>query len=81
MSSIFVCPDSGIWLPVFGIFNVLVDVDACGYTLGDVKHRKIFCTDSSLREKNPLLHRGIEPASVLCLAFRSNALPTERSFP
>lgn len=31
--------------------------------------------------KNPLLHLGIEPSSVLPLAFQSNALPTEPSRP
>ena len=29
--------------------------------------------------KNPLSHRGLEPASVSSLAFRSGALPTELS--
>ena len=28
-------------------------------------------------EKNPLLHQGLEPASVLQLAFQSDALPAE----
>ena len=28
-------------------------------------------------KKNPLPYRGLEPASVLCLAVQSNALPTE----
>ena len=32
-------------------------------------------------EKNPLLHRGIEPQSVLHLAVWSDALPTELSHP
>ena len=32
---------------------------------------------SWLWEKNPLLHWGIKPASVLCPAFWSNALPAE----
>ena len=30
-------------------------------------------------EKNPLSHRGIEPVSLLRLAFRFDALPTELS--
>ena len=30
-------------------------------------------------EKNPLPHLGFEPASVLRLAFQSDALPTELS--
>ena len=47
------------------------------------------CTDtvkesalkSWLWEKNPLLHQGLEPVSVLCLAFQSDDLPTELSPP
>ena len=37
-------------------------------------HRKRVCTESWLWEKNPLPHRGIEPASA---TFRSDFLPTE----
>ena len=29
------------------------------------------------RKKNPLLHRGLEPASVLRLAFQPDALPAQ----
>ena len=55
----FVCPTSV--LPVFEIFNaVWTDFDACEFALE---------VDSG-REKN-LPHRGLEPASVLRLAFRS----------
>ena len=45
------------------------------------------CTDTvrvstgRLCEKNPLPHLGLEPASVLHLAFRSDAVPTELSPP
>ena len=39
-----------------------------------VGHRKRACTESRLREKNPLPHRGIEPASAACW---SSAVPTE----
>ena len=38
-------------------------------------------TGSWLLEKNPLLHQGLEPTSVLCLAFQSDSLPTGRSCP
>ena len=38
-------------------------------------HRKRACTESCLREKNPLPHGEIEPVSAAC---RSDALPTER---
>ena len=32
-------------------------------------------------EKNPLSHQGLEPKSVLCLAFQSDTLPVEPSLP
>ena len=37
------------------------------------------CTGSWLWEKIPLLRRGLEPASVLRLAFQSDPLPTEHT--
>ena len=65
-------------MPVFGIFNVCTDVVACDSHGG--------CTNTAreselnwLWEKNPLPHWGLEPASVLRLAFQSDALPTELS--
>ena len=67
------------WLPVFGIFNVRADVDACDCTQGLYGHR-----ESALEvdwQKNHLPQRVLEPASVLCLAFKSDALPTELSPP
>ena len=39
--------------------------------LGVCGHRKWVCTESGLWEKNPLPHRGIEPASA---AWRSDAV-------
>ena len=58
----------------YGIFNVGTDVNACDCTRE--------CTDtireSALKdnwEKNPLPHRGFEPASA---AFWSDALPVEK---
>ena len=41
---------------------------------GAYGHRKRVCTERWLWEKNPLQHRGIEPASAAC---RSDALLTE----
>ena len=70
-----------VWRPVFGIFNVDTDVDAWNCTRGLHGHRKRVCTGSRLWEKNPLWYRGFEPASVLRLAFQSDALPTELSPP
>ena len=58
----------------YGIFNVRIDVNACGCTRGCTDTCKRVCTESRLWEKNPLPHRGIEPALVAC---RSYALPTE----
>ena len=43
-------------------------------TRGCTDTRKRVCTESWLREKNLLLHQGIEPVSAAC---RSDALPTE----
>ena len=56
------------------IFNMRTNVHACDRTQGCTDTPKRVCTESWLWEKNPLPHRGIEPASVVC---RSDALPTE----
>ena len=66
-----------VWLPVLDIFNLNTDLDACDCTQGLYEHRKRVCTASCLWEKNRWSHRGLEPASVLRLAFQSDALPTE----
>ena len=79
--AVFLCVQTMVWLPMFGIFNTHTDVPACNCTQGLYGHRKRVCTESWLWEKNPLLHRGLEPASRLRLAFQSNALPTELSQP
>ena len=76
---VFSCVQTMAWLPVFGIFNVHADVDACDCTQGLYRHR-----ESALeadRQKNPLPQRVLEPASVLCLAFKSDALLTELYLP
>ena len=45
-------------------------------------HRKEVFTGTWLWEKkNPLLHQGLEPVSVVGLAFQSDAVPTELSLP
>ena len=56
-------------------FNVGTDVNAFDCTRGctDTLRERI-CTESWLWEKNPLPHRGIEPASTAC---RPDALPSE----
>ena len=65
-----------VWLPVFGIFNVCTDADACDCTRGLYGHRNSLHWKFTL-EKNPLPHRGLEPASVQRLAFQSDAVSTE----
>ena len=70
-----------VWLPVFGIFNVCTDVDACNCTQGLCGHSKRVCIWNWLWEKNPSPHQGLEPLSVLHLAFQSDALPTKLFFP
>ena len=40
--------------------------------------RESIYTGSRLLEKNPLPQQGLKPASVLCLAFQSDALPAEQ---
>ena len=56
----------------YGIFNMRSDVNACDCTRGCTGTRKRVCTESWLWEKNPLPHRGIEPASA---AWWSDARP------
>ena len=50
----------------YGVFNVRTDVNACDCAGGCMTTK-----ESLHREKNPLPHRGIEPASAAC---RSDAL-------
>ena len=69
-----------VWLPMFGVFNARTDADACHCTRGLYEHRKTVCTGCWLWEKNPLPHRGLEPASVLRVAFQSDA-PIEHFLP
>ena len=66
---------------MFGISNVRTDVDACDSTQGLYRCHKRVCTGSWLWKKNCLPHQGLEPMSVLPLAFQSDALPTELSLP
>lgn len=77
MRAVFLCVQAMIWLPAFEIFYVHPDGDACYCTRGLHGHRKGVCTENWLREKNPLLLPGLEPESVLCLAFQLDILPTE----
>ena len=62
------CVQTLVRLPVFRFFNVRTAVLAC--TKGTVRgHSKTVCIGRWFWEKNPLPHRGLEPASVLRPAF------------
>ena len=41
-----------VWLPMFEIFKVRTDVDACDCIQGLYEHDKIVCTESLLGEKS-----------------------------
>ena len=43
---VLLCVQTMVWLPVFGIFNVRADVDACDCTRGLCGHRQTVCTGS-----------------------------------
>ena len=66
---VFLCVQTVVWLPVFGIFNTLTDVDACDCTQGLYGHHKTVCPKGQIWEKNPLPHQGLAPTLILCLAF------------
>ena len=44
--SVLTYPYNGTRLPVFGIFNMRTDVDACDCTRGEYGHRKRICIKS-----------------------------------
>ena len=44
MCAVFFCVQTMLWLPVFAIFNVHTDVDACDFTRGLYGHCKRVCT-------------------------------------
>lgn len=46
-----------------------------------VRPRLRVCTENGLWEKNPLPHWGLQPVSVLHLAFQLDSLPTELFLP
>ena len=82
VDSIFVCSDNGmapsVWdfLTYAQIVFMRLHTGDCADTVRESARKVV-----SGREKNPLLHRGFEPASVLRLAFQSDAPPTELSPP
>ena len=54
-------------------FYMHMDVDACDCTQGLCERHETVCTGSRLWEKNLVLQWGVEPVSVLHLAFQSDA--------
>ena len=68
--AVFSCVQTMVWLSELGIFNVRTDADAWDCTRGLYGRRKRVCARSGLWGKNPLPHRALEPASVLCLTFQ-----------
>ena len=62
----------------YRIFNVHIDVNACDCTRGCTDTCERVCTESWLWEKNPLLHRGIKPATVV---WWSDGLSNWDAFP
>ena len=61
-----------IWLPMFGIFNVCADVDACNYRQGLYKHHQKKLT----RGKKLLAALGTPTSISTAKAFQVDALPT-----
>ena len=72
MDTIRVCTESWLWEK--NTAQLLVHVIA---HLGQRRHCKSVLEVDW--EKNPLLHQGLKPMSVLCPAFQLNTLPTELS--
>ena len=59
--AVFLSVQTGVWLPVSGLFNVLTNVDVHDSARGLYKHHKRVCAENWLWEKNMLLLQGIEP--------------------
>ena len=65
-----------VWLPMFGIFNVCTDVDACDCT--DTIRECALEADS---RRKTLASPGIWTRTSIALAFQLDALPTELFLP
>ena len=65
--ALFSCVQTMVWLPVFRIFNLRTESPAGNPTWGLHGHRRRVGTECRLWEKNPLPHKGLEPASISCL--------------
>ena len=52
MCAVFPCVQTTVWLPVFGIFSMHTDVDACNCTQGLYGHRKTLYWKLTLGEKS-----------------------------
>ena len=75
----FLCVQTAVGVPMFGISNMHADVDACDCIQGLYEHCKRVCTESRFWEKNPLSHHRIELTSVFQLAFLSDTVTTEQT--
>ena len=67
MCGVVPCVQTMLWLPLFSIYKVRADCTrghkgAHYCTRGLYEHHTTICTETSLRDKNPLPHRGCEPA-------------------
>ena len=70
----------GVGTEAVGGSSVCTDVDTSDCTQGLNEHQKRICTANlTPGRKITCLAGGIEPASVLRLAFRSDALPTRQA--
>ena len=78
--AVFLCVRTMVWLPVFAIFNMCTDADACDCTWRLYEHHKRVCNDRRLWDKNPLLQRETKLVSIPHLAFQSHT-PCHLSYP
>ena len=74
-SAVFLCVQTMVWLPAFGIFNVHVDVDAGDSTQGLYGHRKRVSTESWLGWKIPCHTNNIAPGFSVERATNWAAMP------
>ena len=75
MCVVFLRVQTTVWPPVFGIFNMHTDVNVCDCT------QRLYGLHWKLTvgEKSLAVLGTQKPALLLCLAFQSDALPTELS--
>ena len=69
MCAAFLWVQTMVWLPLFGIYNMRADTDACNCPQWLYRHLQRVCTESWPRVKSPSPRQGPKPASVLCLGI------------